>query len=86
LSHHFKLKIILQQVSLVFFVHIQHQGYKVKLDRPQWMAVGAAAASGLLWVQKTSQSVPKIILGQSAPQTGVADQSELACLNGAKVF
>jgi hypothetical protein len=60
LSHHFKLKIILQQVSLVFFVHIQHQGYKVKLDRPQWMAVGAAAASGLLWVQKAARAYQKL--------------------------
>ena len=48
------------------------------------VSAGAAIASPALWAQsKTSR---KIVLGQSVPLTGAADQIGLAYLNGAKIY
>jgi branched-chain amino acid transport system substrate-binding protein len=48
-------------------------------------AAGLAASSGPLWAQ--AKGVPrKLVLGQSVPLTGAADQIGLAYLNGAKMF
>lgn len=61
----------------------------MKLDRRQFMVggalFGATVASSSLWAQ-SSKSVRKIVLGQSVPLTGAADQIGLAYLNGAKMF
>lgn len=61
----------------------------MKFDRRQFMvgsvSAGAAVAVPSLWAQ-SSKSARKIVLGQSVPLTGAADQIGLAYLNGAKMF
>lgn len=49
------------------------------------MSAGVAVASPALWAQST-KGVKKIVLGQSVPLTGAADQIGLAYLNGAKIY
>lgn len=49
------------------------------------VSAGVAVASPALWAQGT-KGVKKIVLGQSVPLTGAADQIGLAYLNGAKIY
>lgn len=47
-------------------------------------SAGALVASPALWAQ-TTKSGPKLVLGQSVPLTGAAEQIGLAYFNGAKI-
>lgn len=49
------------------------------------VSTGAVVASPALWAQ-TTKATRKLILGQSVPLTGAADQIGLAYLNGAKIY
>ena len=49
------------------------------------VSAGAVVASPALWAQ-TTKATRKLILGQSVPLTGAADQIGLAYLNGAKIY
>lgn len=49
------------------------------------VSMGAVAASPALYAQ-AGKSMRKLVLGQSVPLTGAADQIGLAYLNGAKMF
>ncbi len=48
------------------------------------VSAGAVVASPALWAQ--SKTARKIVIGQSVPLTGAADQIGLAYLNGAKIY
>jgi ABC-type branched-subunit amino acid transport system substrate-binding protein len=48
------------------------------------VSAGAVVASPALWAQ--SKAARKIVVGQSVPLTGAADQIGLAYLNGAKIY
>jgi ABC-type branched-subunit amino acid transport system substrate-binding protein len=49
------------------------------------VSAGAVVASPALWAQ-TTKATRKLVLGQSVPLTGAADQIGLAYLNGAKIY
>ena len=48
------------------------------------VSAGAVVASPSLWAQ--GKTARKIVVGQSVPLTGAADQIGLAYLNGAKIY
>ena len=50
------------------------------------MSVAASVASPALWAQSSKAGASKLVLGQSVPLTGAADQIGLAYLNGAKIY
>lgn len=61
----------------------------MKLDRRQWLlnsVVAAAAISSPVVRAQATKNARKIVVGQSVPLTGAADQIGLAYLNGAKIY
>ena len=60
------------------------------IDRRHFLLSGATVAAGFVtpavWGQSTKNAGRKIVLGQSVPLTGAADQIGLAYLNGAKMY
>ena len=81
-SYGFRRNAILQTVNT-------NKEAKMTLLRRQFMVCGssiaAAVASPSLWAQ-SSKSARTVVLGQSVPLTGAADQIGLAYFNGAKMY
>jgi ABC-type branched-subunit amino acid transport system substrate-binding protein len=50
------------------------------------MTAGSAVASSPLWAQSAKLGRKVVVLGQSVPLTGAADQIGLAYFNGAKMY
>ena len=48
--------------------------------------IGAGISVASPWIQAQNKGLRKLILGQSVPLTGAADQIGLAYFNGAKMY
>ena len=60
------------------------------IQRRQFLATGVSVTAGIssprIWAQSGKGGGRKLVLGQSVPLTGAADQIGLAYLNGAKLY